>query len=328
MLNRSLAFGFTVSTALLFALIPTAASAQGAASYPTKPIRVLIGSGAGSPPDVLGRIVLQKMSEGLGQQLIVENRLGAASTLATAQAAAAVPDGYTITVASTMSHGIGPALFPKAGYDPEKSFTAISLIGSAPFFLTVNAAVPAKDPREFFALVRARPGQLNYGSAGPGSPPQIVMEMFRKATGLDLTHVSYKGNHYPALLAGEIQATFDVPTLFAPHERAGKVRALAIAGPQRHPLYPNTPTMAEAGVPGFEASAWYGLVAPRDTAPEIVARLNAETRRALNAQEVRDAFARLVTDPVASSPEQFATFIASEAHKWGKAVRDSGVKIE
>lgn len=296
-------------------------------TYPNKPMRIIAPVGPGTPPDTVARIVAQQLGEQLGQSVVVENRPGVGTTLGTAAAASATPDGYTLIVLTTAST-MAQAVYSKPGFDAEKSFAPISLMGVSPFFLCVHPDVPVTTLKELVDLSRAKPGTLNYGTAGSGTPPHLIMEMFKSITKADLLHVPHKGNHFPALLAGQVQASFDVPILFAPHMQAGKIRLLAIATEKRHPNYPSVPTTAEAGAPGLEATAWYGLGTPRGTPLDVVARLNAEIQKALTAKPVRETFAKLGTDPVGNTPEQFAALIAVEAKKWADAVRMSGAKVD
>lgn len=315
---------FPLAAAMIVATLALPVRGQ---SFPNKPVRMIAAVPPGTPPDTLGRVVAQHLGEALGQPVVVENRPGAGTTLGTAVVANAAPDGYTLTVLSTAST-ISQTLYSKPGFDAEKSFAPISLLGVSPFFLCVHPDVPATTLAELVNLSRTKPGTLNYGTAGSGTPPHLVMEMFKSITKADLLHVPHKGNHFPALLAGQVQASFDVPTLFAPHVQAGKVRLLAVTTAQRHPDYPSIPTAAEAGAPGLDATAWYGLAAPRGTPPEVIARLHGATQQALSAKPLREMFAKLGTDPAGNTPEQFAALITSEAKKWASAVRESGAKVD
>lgn len=323
--HRYIRSAVAVASALLLglAVAPQALSQ----TFPGKPVRIIAAVPPGTPPDTLGRVVAQYLGEALGQPVLVENRPGAGTTLGTAAVADAPPDGYTLTVLSTAST-IAQALYARPGFDAEKSFAPISLFGVAPFFLCVHPDVPASSLKELVDLSRAKPGTLNYGTAGSGTPPHLIMEMFKSITKADMLHVPHKGNHFPSLLAGQVQASFDVPTLFAPHVQAGKVRLLAVTTAKRHPDYPSVPTANEAGAPGLEATAWYGLAAPRKTPPDVIARLHTATQQALTAKPLREMFAKLGTEPTGNSPEQFATHISVEAKKWADAVKASGAKVD
>jgi tripartite-type tricarboxylate transporter receptor subunit TctC len=303
---------------------------SGWAQYPVKPIKVIVPFSPGTPPDIAARIIAQKLSVGLGQQMVVENRPGAGGTLGAAAAAKSPPDGYTVLLGSTGSLASSPSLYSTIGYDSRKSFAPISMVGVAPFVIVVNSSVPAASLKEFIELVRSRPGQINYGSPGNGLPPHIVSETFKTMTGLDLVHIPYHG--MPAMITGLI--TGDVQFLveqLAPLQsqiRSGKIRPLAVASAKRYSQLPNVPTAAEADLPGYEWSAWTGLLAPRGTQPEIIARLNAETVKALATREVRDVLANHGVEPAGNTPEQFAAFIDVEVEKWSRAVRASGAKID
>jgi tripartite-type tricarboxylate transporter receptor subunit TctC len=317
-----------IAIAVLAMCIPFSSAVTVAQEYPIKPIRLVVGFGSGTPPDILGRVVGKSMSDLLGQQVVVENRLGAGGTIATAHVASAPPDGYTLTIGSTTNLGIAPALYPNVGYDPKQSFAPVGLVGTAPLFLIVHPSVPATTLQEFMVLVRLRGDRMNYGSGGNGSPPHLVMEMFKSLARVDLFHIPYKGNQFPALVAGDVEATFGSPSTFAHLHKTGKIRLLAVASAARHANYPDIPTMSEAGLPGLEATSWVGIVAPRGTPPEIIARLNGASQKALATKELRDAFANLGTDPAGSTPEAFAALIATEADKWARAVKISGAKVD
>ena len=312
--------------AIAFGLASVSASAQ----YPTKPVKLIVPFPAGGSPDIAGRVLAQKLSEGLGQQMVVENRPGAGGTLGAAAAAKSLPDGYTLLLGSTGSLASSPSLYPNAGYDSRTSFTPVSLVGIASFVIVVNASVPAASLREFIQLARSKPGQINYGSPGNGLPPHIICEAFKTATGLDLVHIPYKALQAEiiGLVTGDVQITIEQ---FAPMQsqiRAGKIKPLAVPSARRAPQLPDVPTTAEAGLPDFEWSAWTGLLAPRGTPAEMVARLNAETVKALETKEVRDILANQGVEPAGDTPEQFAAFIDVEIAKWSRAVKASGATID
>lgn len=306
--------------------VPVSASAQ----YPTKPIKLIIPLAAGGPPDIAGRILAQKLSEALGQQVVVENRPGAGGTLGAGIAAKSLPDGYTLLLGSTGSLASSPSLYPNAGYDSRTSFAPISLIGIAPFVIVVNSSVPAASLKEFIQLARSKPGQINYGSPGNGLPPHIICEAFKTMTGLNLVHIPYKALQAGiiGLVTGDVQMTIEQLAPMQSQIRAGKVKPLAVASTRRVAQLPDVPTTAEAGLPGFEWSAWTGLLAPRATPPEIIARLNAETVKTLATTEVRDILANQGVEPAGNTPEQFAAFIDVEIEKWSRAVKASGAKID
>lgn len=311
---------------IAFGLVPVSASAQ----YPTKPIKLIIPLGAGGPPDIAGRILSQKLSEGLGQQVVVENRPGAGGTLGAGAAAKSPPDGYTLLLGSTGSLASSPSLYPNAGYDSRTSFAPISLIGTAPLVIVVNSSVPAASLREFIQLARSKPGQINYGSPGNGLPPHIVCEAFKTTTGLNLVHVPYKALQAGiiGLVTGDVQMMIEQLAPMQSQIRAGKIRPLAVASAKRVAQLPDVPTTAEAGLPNFEWSAWTGLLAPHGTPAEIVARLSAETAKALETKEVREILANQGIEPAGNTSEQFAAFIDVEVEKWSRAVKASGARID
>ena len=301
-----------------------------AQGYPSKPLRLIVPFPVGTAPDIIGRVVAQGMGAGLGQPVLVENRPSAGGILGTAAAAAALPDGYTLHLATTGSLAIGPARFPNAGFDPVRSFAPISQISTAAVVLAVAASVPVASARELVDYSLARPGKLNYGSPGNGTIPHILMEMFKSLTGADLVHVAYKSpaDVNVAMDSGDVVAMMETPATATPRQRAGKIKVLAVTGTIRHADHPNVPTMTESGVSRFDASVWYGLVAPRGTPDAIVARLNAEVQRMLRVEDVRERLAQLGNDAAASTPEAFAIFIAEQVETWRRAIRTLGTRVE
>jgi tripartite-type tricarboxylate transporter receptor subunit TctC len=317
---------------LRFAAVALLVLAQGvfAQGYPNKPLKLIVPFPPGGPTDIVGRLMAQKLSEGLGQQIVVENRAGAGGTVGSDAAAKATADGYTLLYGSTSTLAIAPSLYPNLPYQPLQAFAPISLVSIGPIFVTVHASVPAQTLAEFIALARSKPGQLNYSSAGNGTPPHLAGELFKSVAGVNLVHVPYKGGG-PAvagLVAGDVQAVFEGLPVLGPHIRAGKLRALAITGGKRHPSLPDVPTAAEAGLANYDAHFWSGLVAPFGTPQEAIARLNAETRKALAAKEVRELLARQGVEPRDTTPGEFARFIAAEIDKWAGVVKASGAKLD
>jgi tripartite-type tricarboxylate transporter receptor subunit TctC len=312
------------------ASIAQAHSTSSGQAFPARPLKIIVPISPGGPPDIAGRIIAQRLSEELGQQVVVENRPGAGGTLGAEVAAKSPPDGYTILLGSTGSLAAGPSLYSSAGYDSRKSFAPISMIGIAPFVIVVNSSVPAMSLKEFIELARSKPGEINNGTSGNGLPPHIVSEIFKTMTGLNIVHIPYKSvpASVTALITGDVQLVIEQFAPLQQHIRAGKIRPLAVATAKRYSQLPNVPTAAEAGLPGYEWSAWTGLLAPRGTPPEIIARLNAETVKALAAREVRDILAIQGIEPAGNSPEQFAAFIDVEVEKWSRAVKVSGAKID
>jgi tripartite-type tricarboxylate transporter receptor subunit TctC len=314
---------------LLIALALGATLAQGQA-YPSKPIHLIVPFPPGGPTDIVGRLVGQKLSAGLGQTVVVDNRPGAGGTVGSTAAAKAAPDGYTLLYGSTSTLAIAPALYRDLAYDPKRAFAPISLVSRGAIIAAVNAKVPARTLQEFIALAKKTPGKLSYSSAGSGTPPHLAAELFKTVAGIDLLHVPYKGGA-PAindLVGGQVQAIFEGQVVLLPHIKSGKVHALAITGTKRDPALPDVPTFAEAGLPKYDAYFWSGLVAPAGTPGEVVAKLNGVLVQALNAADAREALTRQGLDPAPTTPAQFAAFIAYEVERWGRVAKDSGAKLD
>lgn len=306
-----------------------------AQNYPSKPIKLIVAFPPGTPPDVIGRVAAERLSGALEQQVVVENKPGVGGTLGAAFAAGAPADGYTLLLASTGTLAVGPALYAKVSFDPAKAFVPLSLLGTAPIFLTTATSVPASNVREFIDHVRGRPGQVHYASVGNGSVPHIVMEMFKSAAAkqgamLDLVHVPFKtpGDAHTAMINGSVQAMVDQVATIAPHVRSGKLRPLAVFSDARVPQMPEVPTMAEAGMRGLHVNTWFGLVAPRGTPDNIVRRLNGVALDAIKSEALRERLSRFGFDAASSTPEQFGTIIANDVEKWGQAVRASGARVD
>ncbi len=308
----------------------TAAVAVGAAAqaFPSKPIRMLVAYAPGGGTDILARTVAQGMSEELGQPVVVENKPGAASQLATDIVAKAPPDGYTILMA-TIAHSINPGLYPKLPYDSLNDFAPVSLVASVPLIILVSPTVPASNVKELIALAKANPGKLNNAMA-TGSMPHLAGEMFKKAAGIEVVPVAFKGNTpaYPDLMAGRVQFMFDALSAGLPQVQAGKLRGIAVTSAQRSPAAPDIPTVAESGLPGFEADAWYGVLAPAKTPPAVVERLNAAIRKVVATPAIRDKLAAQGYTIKVDSPAEFTAYVRSETDKWGKVVKESGATPE
>lgn len=316
-----------LAAAVMAGLWSAAALAQ---PYPSKPVKLIVAFPPGGVPDLVGRIVAQRLSQGLGQPVLVDNRAGAAGTVGMEAGANSPADGYTLVLGSTGTLASAPALYPALGYDPIKSFAPISLLSSAPYVVVVHPAVPAASLRELIDLAKSKPGQLNFGSAGSGGPPHVAGEMFKAAAGVDLVHVPYKGlpTAVTDLLTGRIQIMFNQLAPFLPHISAGKLKILAVAARDRAPQLPGVPTAAEAGLPGYEVSVWFGLLAPSATPNGVISRLSAEVTTALATREVKDSLAAQGFEPTGSTPEQFSSFIASETARWSGAIKASGTKLD
>ena len=295
--------------------------------YPNKPIRFIVPFPPGGATDIIARIVGQKLTEASGQQVILDNRGGGSSILGTELAARAAPDGYTMLLGS-FAFAITPALHEKLTYNTLRDFSAVSLIGNGQAVLVVHPAVPAQTVKELVALAKARPGQLNYSSTGGGSASNLGALLFQSMTGVHITTITYKGGSpaLVALLAGEVNMTFTsiVPTL--PYIRAGKLRALGVSSFKRTNALPDVPTIAEAGVKGYELISWYGVLVPRLTPQPIIAKLNGDIVRALRSADVRENLIAQGVEPAASSPAELSKYIAAEVAKWSKVIKETGAR--
>jgi tripartite-type tricarboxylate transporter receptor subunit TctC len=325
-----LAFRFSVIVPLALMLAGLWNNAAFAQAYPTKPIRLLVPFPPGGPADILSRVVAKKLSEGLGQQMLIENRPGAGGTTAMETVAKSAPDGYTIGLGSNSTFAIAPSLYRKLGYDPFKSFAPISLIARSTSVIVINAAVPANSLREFIALAKTGSSRLNYGSNGNGTIPHLAGLLFQSMTGTKFVHVPYKGVAPMTndLIAGQVQVGFIISAGLEQHVRAGKLKALAVAGSKRLPQLPDVPTAAEAGLRGFETYTWFGMAVPEGTPANVIQRINAELRRALAAKDVHDVLVSQGFEAEATTPEQFAQYISAEAEKWSPVVKASGMKVD
>jgi tripartite-type tricarboxylate transporter receptor subunit TctC len=306
-----------------------ARSARGSeARWPERAIRFIVPFQPGSSSDTVARILANKLSERLGQQLVVENRVGASGNVGTEALARAEPDGYTIGLANTSTHAIAASLSARLGYDPVKDFAPVSMIGNSPFVLAVYPGVPAQDVRELVALAKAKPRTLNYASAGPASMSHLAGALFAKLAGIELVHVPYRGTAQSVLdlIEGRIEIQFGTipPTL--PHIRAGQMRVLAVTGDRRNDAIADIPTLAEAGIAGYEAALWQAIVVPAATPPGVIARLNRETRAILEDPETLATFARQGVDPEPSTPEELARRIRADIAKWRDVILSAGIR--
>ena len=301
-----------------------------AAAYPDKPIRMLLPYPPGAGSDVIARLIAQKLSDNLGQQVIVDNRGGAGGNIGMELAARALADGYTLVFALTSQLAINPALYRSLPYDPVRDYAPVSLIGSAPYVLVVHPSVSAASVQALIALAKARPGQLKFASAGNGSGAHLAAELLRSLAGIDLVHVPYKGAGpaLPDLISGQVELMFATHAAIGQHVRAGRLRALAVTTAKPSAAIPGVPAMAESGVPGYDSSVWYGLLAPAGTPPAIVRRLNGEVVRVLSVPDVRERLAIEAIETVGSTPEALAAHIRQELAKWAKVVVQSGAKID
>jgi tripartite-type tricarboxylate transporter receptor subunit TctC len=313
--------------ALLLMLCTTEAFAQG---FPQRPLRMLVGFAPGGANDILARIVSQKLSESMGPPVVVENRPGNAGLIAAELLARAPPDAHTLMLGSTGTQTIAPNLTPKLGYDPLKALAPVSLVGMAPSALVVHAAVPAQSVQELIALAKSRPGRLTYASSGNGTTLHLGGELFKLMAGVDLVHVPYKGNA-PALndlIGGQVDMIFSALPPLLPLAKAGKVRVLGIAALERHRLAPEVPTIAEQGLPGYVMGTWYGVFTTGGSPMDAIERLGTEVRKALADAKVRETIAAQGADPVSNTPAEFQRFFRDEFARWGKLVKEAGIKAE
>ena len=327
-MRKSIASTLTFMLVLALTLVCTPASAQ---SYPSKPIRLIVPYPPGGPLDIMARAIGQKLTEAWSQPVVVDNRAGAGGNIGADLVAKSTADGYTLLMGAVATHAINPTLYAKLPYDPVKDFAPVALVAQVPNILVVNPSVPARSVPELIDLVRARPGYLNFGSGSTGSTGHLAGELFNTMAGVKMVHIPYKGGA-PAmadLLAGQVQLMFDNLANALPQVKAGRLRALAVTTLARSPAMPELPTIAESGLPGFDLTTWFGVMAPARTPPEIVVKLNAEIVRALNAKDMRERLEKMGAEPPPNNtPERFAAFIGSEAAKYAKVVRDSGAKVE
>jgi tripartite-type tricarboxylate transporter receptor subunit TctC len=316
--------------AAVAALVLSAASAAHAQAWPAKPVRFVVPFAPGGTTDILARLVGQKLSETLGQQFVIENRGGAGGNIGADLVAKAAPDGTTILMGTPGTQAINQYVYKTMPYDTAKDFAPVSLVALVGNVLLINAKVPAKDLKELIALAKAKPGTLNFATPGAGSTGHLSTELLKTMAGLDLVHVPYRGAAPAAqdLLAGQVQMAIDNIPSALPHIQSGAVRALAVTTAKRWFALPDVPTMAEAGVPGYEASSWFVVMAPARTPADIVAKLSAEIDRLLKTDEMRKRFNDVGAEPVGGTPEALGRFLAAEAVKWQKVVAAANVKID
>ena len=305
-------------------------SAFAADVYPAKTVRIVVAFAAGGSTDLLARSVAQRLSEAWKQSVIVENRAGGGGIVGSDYVAKAPADGYTLLLGTNTTNAVSASLYAKLAFDPQRDFTAITEIATIPQMLSVHPSIPVKSVKDLVALAKARPNELNYGTAGTGSTSHMAMELFQSVANIKMVHVPYKGTG-PALielLGGHLSLMFDVIMTSLPHVQSGKLRTLALSSLQRSPTAPQVPTIAESGYPGFEAIVWFGLFAPTGAPPEIIRKVNEETARVLATPNMRELLAGQGADIVASTPAVFAGRVNSEIVKWRKVIQDAGIKPE
>jgi tripartite-type tricarboxylate transporter receptor subunit TctC len=323
-------FLLVVATIVLVIALAQLSLARAQADYPNRPVTLVVTVPPGGAADFVARLIGNKLSEAVGQSVVISNRAGAGGTTAAVQVSKTDPDGYTLLLNTIATHGIGPHIYANLGYDPVKDFAPVILIAKLPLILAVNADVPAKSVNELVALAKARPNELSFSSAGTGGAPHLAGELFKSLTGTELLHVPYRGSG-PAvidLIAGRITMMFDATPSLLPNITAGKLRPLAAASPQRHRLLPDVPSFAELGYPRMDIALWYGIVTRGGTGAPIVQRLNAELAKILEMPDVRKALADQGADVSSGSAEDFAAFMRNESERWSAVVKQAGIKPE
>ncbi len=324
-IKQSHANAVLAACAISASCLPAFSTAQ---SYPHKPVRLIVPFGPGGPGDAIGRMLSKKLTESLGQSVVVDNRSGATTIVGTQIAAESPADGYTVLLIST-THAVNPSLFKKLPYDPVRDFTPVTLVTATPFMLVVHPSVAANSVAELVALARSKPGQLNYGSSGNGSSIHLTTELLKAAAKIEMTHVPYKGSG-PAfidLMGGQVHILFSSTVSSLPHVKTGKVRGLAITSLKRAPSLPAMPTVAES-YPGFESSSWFGLLVAARTPAPIVERLLTDTRAALHSPEINQALVSQGAEPGGNSPAEFAAYFQSEIKKWGRVIDAAAIKLD
>jgi tripartite-type tricarboxylate transporter receptor subunit TctC len=314
-------------TSLCVATLPLHALAQ---TYPAKPIRMVVGFPAGGPTDIVSRTIAPRMSEPLGQQVLVDNRGGAGGVIATEQVAKAAPDGYTLLMGTIGGIAVAMSLMPNRGYDSLRDLAPVTQAVTVTNLLVVHPSVPAKNVKELLAIARSKPGRLNYASSGNGTVTHLAGELFKLMGKVDITHVPFKGGApaLTALISGEVDLSYENSLVVTPHVKAGKVKALAVTGTKRSKLMPELPTISESGLPGYNASGWYGLFVPAATPKPVIARLNQEAVKALRTPEVVKTLSSQGAEPVGNTPEEFRAFVKAEVDKWANLVKIAKMKMD
>lgn len=321
------AFWLMLALSVLLVLPVIAAAAD---SFPSKPARIIVAFPPGAATDIVGRIVAQKLTDMWGQPVIVDNRAGASGTIGTDVVAKAAPDGYTMLLGTLGNLAANPSLYRDLPFNMERDFIPVSLVVMVNFVMVVHPSVPVKTVKELIALAKAKPGELNYSSSGAGGLPHLAGELFKSMAGINVVHIAYKGSvpSFTDLLGGRITYTIDNLPLALPYIKSGKLRALAVVGPRRQPTIPDVPTMAEAGIPGYELTNWFGLMVPAKTPRDVVNRISADIAKIMKMPDVRERLAGMAAEPVGSTPEQFSVFLKAETATWAKVIKDGGITAE
>ena len=300
-----------------------------AQTYPSKPVRIIVAQGAGGASDLLIRLIAPKLSASLGQQFVIDNRPGAGGNIGAEVAANAAPDGYTLFMVSA-PHAIAPSLYRKLGYDLARDFTPVTLLGSEPLAMVVHPSLPPKNVKELVVFLKARPGQVSYGSTGNGAVNHLATELFKTRAGVDMLHVPYKGSQFaiPDVISGVVPVLFANVSPLQPHIRSGRLRPLGVTSAKRVRTLPDVPTIAESGYPGYEAVNWFGIVVPARTPDDVVRKLNGAIRQAVALADVREFYDNRGADQATSTPEEMRTFLQKETEKWAAVVKKSGARID
>jgi len=314
---------------VLGVLLAASAVCAAADDYPSRPVKIVVPFSAGGPADVYARFVAQRLQDAMRQPFVIENRPGGGSVVGTEIVAKSAPDGYTLLLMSN-THTVNESLMPNKPFQLMRDFTPVAPINYSDLVLVVNPAVPAKTLQELIALAKAQPGKLNYASSGPGTPYHMAGELFKAMAGLDIVHVPYKESSgaRTGVLGGQVEMMFDAVTVMNEHVKAGKLRALATSGKTRSPVMPNVPTLSEAGVPGYDAVIWLGLIAPKGTPPEIVTRLNAEITKIVARPDVQSEWAKQGAVAMTMTPDAFGRYLADDIVKWERIVKLSGARVD
>lgn len=310
--------------------LPAGTPAWGADTYPSRPIRFVVGFLPGGPSDTIARVVGGKLTEGLGQQVVIDNRAGAGGNLSAEIVADAQPDGHTILLGTGGPLVIAPVIGQKVGFDPDKDFAAVSKLGDSMSILSAHPSLPANSIKELIALAKAKPNDINYASSGVGTANHLAAELLSSMAGIQLTHIPYKGSGaaLPALIGGQVKLGFGPLLPAIPHVKAGRLKALGVSGLKRSPGAPDIPTIAEQGLPGYEVNSWYGVFVPSKTPKPVVARLNKELVRVLALNDVKDRLSRDGVEPGGSTPEQLNAIVLAEKKLWSKVIKEANIKVQ